>query len=150
MAYSKSKNWIHLIFGTKNREPLITANAEHFIHEQLRRQLIQLNCPVDSINGMSEHIHILFLLHPQKALSEVVKQLKGATSHAINQTDLLPNKFAWAVGYAAYSVSESGVATVRKYIQNQKEHHRVKTYKGEYQAFLRLHGWRMKTAEAVS
>jgi putative transposase len=140
MAHSKSKNWIHLIFSTKNRESLITQEAEPFIYGQLRDQLIQMNCPVDTINGISDHIHLLFLLHPQKALSEVVKQLKGASSHSINQSDILSIKFAWGVGYAAYSVSESGVPAVRKYIQNQKEHHRKRSFEEEYQSFLKLHG----------
>ncbi|MBX2930034.1 MAG: IS200/IS605 family transposase [Saprospiraceae bacterium] len=140
MAHSKSKNWIHLIFSTKNRGPLITAEVEPAIHEQLRHQFIKMNCPVDTINGISDHVHILFLLHPQKALSDVVKQVKGASSHFVNHSDLMPYKFAWGVGYAAYSVSESGVPAVRKYIQNQKEHHRKRSFEEEYQAFLRLHG----------
>jgi len=139
MAHSKSKNWIHLIIGVKNREPLLNMAVEAYIHNQLRQQLIGMNCYVDSINGIADHVHLLFLLHPQKALSEVVKQIKGANSHALNQSDLMREKFAWAVGYGAFSVSESGVPTVRKYIQNQKEHHRKKTYEEEYQAFLHLH-----------
>ncbi len=140
MAHSKSKNWVHLIFGTKHREPLITPEAEPFIHENLRQQLRSMNCPLVAINGMYEHIHMLFLLHPQKALSEVVKQVKGGSSHAINQSGILPYKFAWATGYAAFSVSESGVHTVKRYIQNQKEHHKNRNFEAEYQAFLRLHG----------
>lgn len=140
MAHSKSKNWVHLIFVTKYREPLITPAAEPFIHESLRRQLLGMNCPVEAINGMHEHIHILFLLHPQKALSDVVKQVKGGSSHAINQSNLLPYKFTWATGYAAFSVSESGVPIVKKYIQNQKEHHKKRNFDKEYQAFLKVHG----------
>ncbi|MEY3050523.1 MAG: hypothetical protein RLY31_308 [Bacteroidota bacterium] len=140
MAHSLSKNWIHLIFSTKNRAPLITPSAERFIHEQLRHQLISMNCPVDCINGISDHVHLLFLLHPQKALSGVVKQLKGVSSQVINQSNLIPFKFTWGVGYAAFSVSESGVPVVRRYIRYQKEHHRKRSFDSEYLDFLKLHG----------
>jgi len=128
MAHSKCKNWIHLIFRTKNSEALISSKVEAYIHGQLKHQLIKMKCPIDSINGMSDHIHILFLLHPQKSLSEVVKQLKGGSSYAINQSDKLSRKFAWSVGYAAYSVSESVVPIVRRYIRNQKEHHKKRSF----------------------
>ncbi|MEZ4927643.1 MAG: IS200/IS605 family transposase [Saprospiraceae bacterium] len=141
MAHSKAKNWIHLVFCTKNREHFITPKAEPKIHQYLRDELRNMKCPVDSLNGMSEHIHILFLLHPQKSLSQVVRQLKGGSSHAINYSNLLPCKFAWSLGYAAYSVSESGVSAVRRYIQNQKEHHRKRSFIREYQEFLSLHGF---------
>lgn len=139
MAHSKSKIWIHLIFVTKHREPLITPAVEYFIHETLRQQLLSLNCPLEAINGMSEHIHLLFMLNPQKALSEVVKHVKGGSSYAINKSNRLPCKFTWATGYAAFSVSESGVSAVKKYIQRQKVHHKKRTFEVEYQEFIRLH-----------
>lgn len=99
-----------------------------------------MNCYVDSVEGVADHVHLLFLLHPQKSLSEVVKQVKGASAHARNQTDVLKVKFAWAVGYAAFSVSESAVHVVRSYIANRKEHYRKRTFEQEYQEFLILHG----------
>lgn len=99
-----------------------------------------MQCHVETINGMREHVHLLFLLSPQKTLSEVVKQVKGGSSHAINQSGLLVNKFAWGTGYAAFSVSESSVSVVKKYIVHQKEHHKKRVFEIEYQEFLRLHG----------
>lgn len=61
---------------------------------------------------MPDHIHCLFLLNPQKSISEVIKQIKGSSSHYINQNNLIADKFAWQTGYAAYSISESVVDKV--------------------------------------
>jgi len=69
---------------------------------------------------MPDHIHCLFLLNPQKSISEVIKQIKGSSSHYVNQTNLISQKFAWQTGYAAYSVSESVLEKTFSYIQNQK------------------------------
>lgn len=140
MAHSKSKNWIHLTFCTKYRLPIITATVEPIIHGMLRQELVKMHCQVNSINGTADHVHVLFLLTPQKSLSEVVKQIKGASSHAINQSGLLPDGFAWSVGYGAFSVSESAVKSVRAYILNQKKHHNIRDSEQEYRDFLRLHG----------
>ena len=89
---------------------------------------------------MPDHIHCLFLLNPQKSIAEVIKQIKGNSSHYINQNNLIADKFAWQTGYAAFSVSESVVEKVFKYIKNQKSHHQKKTSQQEYDDFLKLYG----------
>ncbi|MDP2688153.1 MAG: transposase, partial [Aequorivita sp.] len=89
---------------------------------------------------MPDHIHCLFLLSPQKSIADVIKQIKGSTSHFINQSNLIPEKFAWQTGYAAYSVSESVVDRVFRYITNQKAHHQKKTFLQEYDDFINLNG----------
>ena len=94
----------------------------------MKGQLIELGCLVRIINGMQDHVHLLFLLNPQKALTDVLKQVKGNTSHWINEQDLIKEKFAWQNGYAAYSVSESQLGKVYNYILNQKQHHKMKTF----------------------
>ena len=116
MSHSFNKIWIHAIWSTKERLPLISTNIEHKIHQFLSEQLRELGCPVRIINGMSDHIHCLFLLNPQKTIVEIIKQIKGSSSHFINQNNLITDKFAWQTGYAAYSVSESTVEKVYKYI----------------------------------
>jgi len=104
--------------------------------EQLRDQ----GCPVRIINGMPDHVHCLFLLSPQKSIAEVVKQIKGSSSHFVNQANLIPDKFAWQTGYAAYSVSESMVQKVFQYVKNQKQHHQKQTFQQEYDDFKKLYG----------
>ena len=91
-------------------------------------------------NGMPDHIHCLFLLSPQKSIADAIKQIKGSSSHYINQNNLIVEKFAWQTGYAAYSVSQSVVDKVFHYINNQKKHHQKKTFAQEHDEFLKLYG----------
>lgn len=88
---------------------------------------------------MPDHVHCLFLLSPQKSISEVIKQIKGSSSHFINQNNFIAEKFAWQTGYAAFSVSESIVEKVFEYIKNQKSHHQKRTCQQEYEEFLKLY-----------
>ncbi|MDT8418739.1 MAG: IS200/IS605 family transposase [Lutibacter sp.] len=141
MPHSFNKIWIHAIWATKYRTPFISKNVESKIHYFMSEQLREMGCPVRIINGMPDHIHCLFLLSPQKSISEVIKQIKGSSSHFINQNNLIAEKFAWQTGYAAYSVSESGKERVFQYIQNQKKHHHKKTFQEEYNDFLQLYGF---------
>jgi REP element-mobilizing transposase RayT len=140
MPHSFNKIWIHAIWATKERLPLINASVEDKIHPFISVQLREQGCLVKIINGMPDHIHCLFLLNPQKSIAEVIKQIKGSSSHFVNQNNLILEKFAWQTGYAAYSVSESVVDKVFLYIKNQKQHHTMKTFQQEYDEFLKLYG----------
>ena len=140
MSHSFSKIWIHAVWATKERVPLINPAAEEKIHGYIHEELKELGCPVRIINGMPDHIHCLFLLNPQKSIAEVIKQIKGSSSHFINANSLIVEKFAWQTGYAAYSVSESVVERVFQYIKNQKQHHQKRTFQQEYDEYLKLYG----------
>ncbi|MBK7099965.1 MAG: IS200/IS605 family transposase [Sphingobacteriales bacterium] len=140
MPHSFNKIWIHAIWATKERFPLIHATVEQKIYQFISEQLREQGCPVRIINGMPDHIHCLFLLNPQKSIAEVIKQIKGSSSHFVNQNNLIVEKFAWQTGYAAYSVSESVVEKVFVYIKNQKSHHLKKTFQQEYDDFIKLYG----------
>ncbi len=140
MPHSFNKIWIHSIWSTKERLPLIYQSIESKIYQFIDEQLREQGCPVRIINGMPDHIHCLFLLNPQKSISEVIKQIKGSSSHFINQSNLVSDRFAWQTGYAAYSVSESLVEKAFHYINNQKQHHLKKTFLQEYNEFLKLYG----------
>ena len=139
MSHSLNKIWIHAIWSTKDREPLIKPGIDAILHEFINSQLKELGCSVQAINSMADHIHCLFLLNPQKPITEIIKQIKGSSSHHINQQNLLPGKFAWQTGYAAYSVSESVIDKVIDYIRNQKEHHQKRTFENEFDEFAKLH-----------
>lgn len=89
---------------------------------------------------MPEHVHCLFLLNAKTSIDEVIKQVKGGTSHYINQKDLTDVKFSWQTGYAAFSVSESVLEKAFVYIKNQKLHHCKKTFNHEYEEFLKISG----------
>ena len=107
MPHSFNKIWIHAVWSTKERLPLIRSNVEKKIHDHICSQFIEAGCYVRIVNGMPDHIHSLFMLNPQKSISEIIKHVKGGSSHWINEHDVIREKFAWQTGYAAYSVSES-------------------------------------------
>ncbi len=84
-------------------------------------------------------MHTLFLLSPQRTISEIFKQVKGAVSYEINSKNLIKNKFSWQVGYGAFSVSESNLNIIINYIKKQKQHHKKITFKDKYDKFMKLH-----------
>tara|TARA_R110000868_G_scaffold411258_1_gene702553 strand:+ start:1295 stop:1729 length:435 start_codon:yes stop_codon:yes gene_type:complete len=140
MPHSYIKIWIHAIWATKERKPLINSTIEKKVYQFISDQLREQGCPVRIINGMPDHIHCLFLLSRQKSIAEVIKQIKGSSSHFINHNNLIPEKFSWQTGYAAYSVSESIVERVFNYIKKQKEHHQKQTFLQEYEEYIKLYG----------
>ncbi len=140
MPHSYNKIWVHVIFATKDREPLIAQEKESLVYNHIKEQLREMGCPVRIVNGMPDHIHLLFLLNPQKSISEVIKHVKGNTSHWINAQDFADGKFAWQSGYASYSVSESQLEKVYNYILGQKQQHQRVSFMEEYEAFIKRHG----------
>jgi len=150
MAHSFTKIWIHGIFGTKDRYPLIKESFAQELYDHIYQQLEDdLNCKVRIINGMPDHIHMLFLLNRSKAIADIFKAIKGESSHWLNQQDFLKQKFTWQVGYGGFSISESAVERVENYIRNQKQHHKKMTFKQEYEQFLKNYGL-LETVETVS
>jgi REP element-mobilizing transposase RayT len=140
MPHSFNKIWIHALWSTKERYPLIITTAEKKIYDLMSNEFIEAGCPVRIINGMADHVHSLFLLNPNKAVTDIIKQVKGSCSHEINKQNITKEKFAWQTGYAAYSVSESATEKVYHYIKNQKKHHEKITFQKEYENYIRLHG----------
>jgi putative transposase len=138
MSHSYYKLWVHAIFSTKDRLPLILLEFEPQILLYLKHYLNEFGCYVESINCMSDHVHVLFTQNPNKSIAETIKNLKGNSSHWINQENLFNKKFAWQTGYSAFSVSESQIKRVSEYINNQKNHHKKITFQQEYEEFLRL------------
>lgn len=140
MPHSYNKIWIHAIWATKNRAELIDFSIEKQVYDYIREELIEQGCPLRIINGMPDHIHVLFLLNPNKSIVDVIKQAKGSSSHSINGADLMLEKFVWQTGYAAYSVSESQVEKVYNYIKIQKQHHLKQNFEDEFNEYIKLYG----------
>jgi putative transposase len=138
MSHSLVKVWIHGIFGTKDRVSLIKNTFEKELHIHIKEKLERdLDCKVRIINGTEDHVHILFLSSPNFTLKDIFQNVKGESSHWINQSDFIKNKFSWQIGYGAFSVSESMVKEVENYISNQKEHHKKMTYKEEVELLVK-------------
>jgi REP element-mobilizing transposase RayT len=135
-----TKIWIHAILTTKGSRQLITAPLETRLHNFLHDQLLEMACPVRIMNGMPDHIHILFLQHPSRSMRDIIKKIKSTSSLWINHNKLCIQKFSWHTGYASFSVSESQVQRVFDYISSQKEHHLRETFQEEYTHILNLHG----------
>lgn len=98
---------------------------------------------LDMINGTEDHLHCLLSLNPKFAISDIVNELKGESSHWINEQNMMKVKFTWQRGFGAFSVSESNVKLVRKYILNQEKHHRKMSFKQEWESLLRKHNIKM-------
>ncbi|WP_374175461.1 IS200/IS605 family transposase [Flavobacterium tructae] len=118
ISQSFTKLWIHAIWATKNRQQLIEFSIEKKLYDFIWQELTELGCPVRIINGMPDHVHILFLQNPQKTITDIVRQGKGGSSHSMNRGEFILEKFAWQTGFAAFSVSESQLDAVYNYIKN--------------------------------
>jgi REP element-mobilizing transposase RayT len=125
MSHSSNNIWVHLVFTTKYRAPLIKPDFEERLFRFIAKQLIEIGCFVEEINGVPDHIHILFRLSPTKSISEVTKKLKGSSSFWVNDQKLSKERFSWQTGYFTSSVSEFYVEKIKSYIKRQKEHHGI-------------------------
>lgn len=114
------------------------------IYPDLRAYLIgvlsNMGCYTTEFGGTENHVHILLTLNKSLAMTEMVGKVKSNTSRWIHQTYPQLHAFAWQEGYGAFSVSESKVEVVKKYIQNQVEHHKKQTFQDELREFLKAYG----------
>jgi REP element-mobilizing transposase RayT len=116
MPQSLAKLYVHLIFSTKNREPLLTDAVRAGLHAYMGGILRDLDSPAVEVNSEPDHVHILFILSQTHALSDAVGQLKRGSSAWLKTKGAAFGGFHWQTGYGAYSVSQSGVEEVRGYI----------------------------------
>jgi putative transposase len=135
--HSYTKIWLHLIWETHNRERLLNEKAAKTVSEFLFNysKKNKIFMKVNYVNP--EHVHSVIDLPTSLCVEDCLKLYKGASSHFINENQLINGRFSWSRGYAAFSVSESQLEKVVQYIKNQKEHHRVKSFAEEYEEFLK-------------
>jgi len=139
MPQSLARLHLHLIFSTKNREPVLLDSVRDSMHRYMATVLQNFGCPPVLINSVADHVHILFELGRTVAVSEAVEEVKKTSSKWIKTQSTEFARFAWQAGYGAFAVSESNVTVVREYIAAQQEHHRKKSFQEEYRAFLKRH-----------
>jgi len=141
MAQSLSLLWTHLIFSTKNRFPFLSEKTIRTdMHEYLATMLRAQDCETLIVNGVDDHIHALFALSRTHAIASVVKEVKRTSSGWVKELSPKLAKFHWQGGYGAFSVSQSDLEEVIRYIENQEEHHKHITFQDEYRAFLKAYG----------
>jgi putative transposase len=138
MAQSLSKILLHIIFSTKDRFPfLIDSELRKRMHAYVARVFYEHDSPAIEAGGTEDHIHILCLLSRNHSVSEIVKKAKANSSGWAKTQGGRCLKFAWQSGYGAFSIHQSQIDCVGKYIQCQMEHHRKRTFKEEYLELLR-------------
>lgn len=137
MGQSLSQLYVHLTFGTKNRFPFIKTDWEERLHGYMAGILKNYESPAIIINSVSDHIHILFRLSKNYALAKVVEEVKKNSSKWVKEIEKGNSKFSWQSGYGAFSVSSSSLEIVKKYIANQKDHHKKKSFRQEVEEFIK-------------
>ena len=135
------KIWIHAVWGTKNREPVLTPEVRINLFRHIKEKGVERDNDIDFINGYLNHAHCLCLLSASMSISTLIQNIKGESSHWANQQHLLKGKLRWADEYYAASGSESQVEKVRDYIRNQEAHHRKQTFDDECKEFMRKYGF---------
>ena len=128
--------YIHLVFAVKFREQLLHKGIRNRVFEYLSGILTNQNHKSIIVNGVSDHVHILFGMNPVISVSDTVQVLKRNSSLFINSERLCNGRFAWQEGYGGFSYSRSQLDRIYHYIENQEMHHRKKSFREEYVEFL--------------
>ena len=136
MANTYTQIHIQFVFAVKYRNGLIHSSFKDELYQYITGIIKANNHKLLAINGMSDHIHILFGMRPTQSLSDLMKKVKGESSKWINENKLCVGKFCWQEGYGGFSYSKSQLPAVINYIQKQEEHHKRKTFIEEYTKIL--------------
>ncbi len=136
MAHSFNCVYVHIVFSTKGRLPLIPKDQQHRLWRYLGGILANHDMKSAAIGGMPDHVHILASLSSGTSVARAVNLLKSNSSKWMRERE----DFAWQEGYAAFSVSASALDSVVQYIENQAQHHKKRDFRQEYLARLKKHG----------
>lgn len=129
MPQSYSSLWIHLIWSTKNREPILTPLLKNEVYSVINSIANDHEIYLDCINGVEDHVHLLVRLRTDQCVADIVKTIKGNSWEYFKDD---PERYiVWQDGFAAFSVSPSHLKRVRSYIYNQENHHRGKSFSDE-------------------
>lgn len=137
MAGTYSQIYIQIVFAVRNRDALIHQTWEERLYKYITGIVQNKEQKMLAINGMPDHIHILIGMKPSCCLSDLVREIKKSSSEFIAENKFCKHAFNWQEGYGAFSYSHSQLDDVIAYINNQKEHHKKKTFKEEYTGFLK-------------
>jgi REP element-mobilizing transposase RayT len=139
MSQSLAKNLVHLIYSTKNRTPCLDKDVRIRLFAYQAGILKEWESPALVIGGVSDHVHALFCLSKNHALAKVIEEVKKGSSKWLKTQGSAFHDFQWQAGYGAFSVSPSNVDEVRRYIEQQEEHHCGQSFQEEFLAFLKRH-----------
>ncbi len=139
MPQSLVRNYVHIVFSTKHRQPMIDKVIAPELYAYMGGIARKLECKLISAGGIEDHVHLLCRVTQKIALMTLVQKVKANSSGWIKGKGVAYQNFYWQNGYGAFSVSQSGLEKVIKYIDNQEEHHKKRDFKGEYRGLLKKH-----------
>jgi len=140
MPQSLAKNLIHLIYSTKDRAPCLSPEIRAGLFKYKAGILKEWKSPALQIGGVADHVHVLFCLSKNHALAKVIEEVKKGSSKWMKTQGPGFRDFYWQAGYGAFSVSQSHVEQVQRYIERQEGHHRTRSFQDEFRTFLKRHG----------
>jgi REP element-mobilizing transposase RayT len=136
MANTYSQIYIQIVFAVQGRQNLITKNHQEELHKYITGIVQKREQKMLTVYCNPDHTHLLVGLKPNITISDLVRDIKAGSSNFINENRWVKGKFNWQEGYGAFSYSRSQIDRVAKYILNQEEHHRKKSFKDEYLELL--------------
>jgi REP element-mobilizing transposase RayT len=128
--------YIQAVFAVKYRKAVLHKDWRKDVFAVIGNLINETGCKTIIVNGVEDHVHCFLGLKPTVSISELMKTVKAKSSKYINDNNFLSDRFEWQVGYGAFSYSHSHINRVFKYIENQEEHHRKKSFKEEYLKYL--------------
>jgi len=137
MANTYHQIYIQTVFAVKYRNSVLDPSWRPQLFGVIGNLINENNCKTIIVNGVEDHVHCFLGLKPVVSVSELMKAVKAKSSKYINDHNLTKERFEWQVGYGAFSYSQSQIDNVYKYIQNQEEHHRKRTFREEYLDLLK-------------
>lgn len=123
MRNNRRSVFIHLVWATWDRLPMITPAIERRLYRCVQSVAEDIGCTVLALNGIEDHTHLFVSIPSTIEIAHLMKQVKGVSSHFVSQTLRPPSPFKWQGGYGAFSVSRWDVEMIIGYIRRQKEHH---------------------------
>jgi len=136
------KVYIHFVWSTKNRVPILKTNElRKKVWQHIRENAQEKGIFIDFINGFTEHCHCLISLDGDQTIQKIMQLVKGESAYWINKNHMTDTKFEWQDEYYAVSVSQSRLDSLREYIKNQEDHHSRKTFKEEIDEFIEKFGF---------
>ena len=136
MSNTYSQIYIQIVFAVKGRQNLISKNNREELHKYITGIVQSREQKMLAIFAMPDHVHILVGMKPNLSISDLVRDIKAGSSKYINDSKWIQGKFNWQEGFGAFSYAKSQQDVVVKYILNQEEHHKTKSFKEEYLEFL--------------
>jgi REP element-mobilizing transposase RayT len=139
MSQSLAKIIVHVVYGTKNREPFLSKTIRAKLYAYTVGILNDQHCITLAINGVEDHVHLLIILSKNISVSKILEEVKKGTSRWLKTQGAAFQHFSWQGGYGAFSVSESQIPKVIEYINNQEQHHQKISFQDELKALLNKH-----------